>query len=185
MDMRASKTKNYSVYTKSLYEAIVTYKTGYYTVYLPVALALILAGYSETEFPKLWSKMEAATLEIGRLFQIQDDYFDCFGEEDVIGKKVGQDVEEGKCTWLFVTAQELCEGDTDKLEMLRGNYGSADPGKVAVVKGLYREWNLPKNFTEHQESVHDKILSSLAGMGNDKLEKSLKGFLKLIYKRVF
>lgn len=100
-------------FTMDNYLLIIRYKTAFYSFYLPVALAWTLAGNrSLSEISKL------ILFSLGEHFQIQDDYLDCFGDPDVIGK-VGTDIQEGKCTWLFVKALECIQNDNLMLQKLK------------------------------------------------------------------
>ena len=54
-----------------------------------------------------YQEAESIMMKMGRYFQIQDDYLDCFGTPEQIGK-IGRDIEENKCGWLAVQALKLC-----------------------------------------------------------------------------
>lgn len=100
---------------KNVYYEICYKKTAYYTIYLPIVAGLIFRGGKDVA-----NEIEEWTpvmLEVGRFFQMQDDYLDVFGDPYVMGKANRQDVLEGKCTWPLVTAAEyLMEiGDSTSL----------------------------------------------------------------------
>ena len=107
--------------TRERYDAIVYYKTTYYTVYQPMAAGILVAGLDdEAEEAALLANAKRVSERIGALFQMQDDYLDCYGDPQVTGK-VGTDVRDGKCTWLFVHAVEtLGEAERGDLKALYG-----------------------------------------------------------------
>jgi geranylgeranyl diphosphate synthase type II len=70
---------------------------------------------------------------LGVAFQIQDDILDCFGKEEIIGKKNGGDILNNKKTIL--TIYTLSANETYK-HTLMGHYNS-DIEKINTIKYLY------------------------------------------------
>ncbi|XP_057507386.1 farnesyl pyrophosphate synthase [Actinidia eriantha] len=168
--------KDLSKYSIPLHHRIVQYKTAYYSFYLPVACALLMAG----ENLENHIDVKNVLIEMGTYFQVQDDYLDCFGHPDVIGK-IGTDIEDYKCSWLVVKAMELSNEEQKKL--LHENYGKEDPTAVAKVKELYNTLNLQGVFEEYESKSYEKLISSIEAHPSKAVQAVLKSFLAKIYKR--
>lgn len=76
-------------FTLERYISIVKYKTAFYSFYLPVACGMIIAGIHDRA---LYDTAREILLIMGEYFQIQDDYLDCYGSPEVIGK-IGTDIQ--------------------------------------------------------------------------------------------
>lgn len=165
-----------SKYVMSTYLQIVQYKTAYYSFYLPVACALLMSGES---LEKYESAKQILVL-MGTYFQVQDDYLDCYGDPDVIGK-IGTDIEDTKCSWLIV--QALQKANEEQRKRLHDNYGKADPSCVAEVKTVYNELNLQSIFLEYEQESYKKLIGAIESDEKKELQVVLKSFLAKIYKR--
>ncbi|KAM7262521.1 hypothetical protein ACFE04_000204 [Oxalis oulophora] len=168
--------KDISKYSTSLHQRIVQYKTAYYSFYLPVACALLMSGEN------LESHVDVKNIlvEMGVYFQVQDDYLDCFGDPETIGK-IGTDIEDYKCSWLVVKALEICNEEQKKT--LYENYGKEDPACVAKVKVIYDEVNLKGVYEEYESKSYEKLVNSIEAHPNKAIQALLKSFLAKIYKR--
>jgi farnesyl diphosphate synthase len=143
------------------YKLIVKYKTAYYSFYLPVALALLLAGVRSKP---TFQTAEEILLPMGEYFQIQvflwintkfqDDFLDCYGDPKVIGK-IGRDIEDNKCSWLVVQALRLATPEQRKI--LEKHYGRDNAEDVAKVKALYETLNMRKVFQEYEEESYNNL----------------------------
>ncbi|CAL8143160.1 unnamed protein product [Orchesella dallaii] len=177
LDTLTGHHRNLDEYTMERYKAIVKYKTSYYTIFLPIALAMTVIGIKGSQ---LMEKGEKIAMEIGQYFQVQDDYLDCFGDVKSTGK-IGTDIEDCKCTWLFITAKDKC--NAVQLTVLRENYGFDDTAKVANVKNLYNELDIQGAYKQYEEESYSSISDKIKKLESSQLEMVFCNLLDMIYKR--
>eukprot|EP00877_Chromochloris_zofingiensis_P000555 jgi/Chrzof1/104/Cz01g03190.t1 len=148
-------TVDLSRYSMDAYLRIITYKTAFYTFYLPVACGMVLAGLTS---PESFELAESICIDIGRYFQIQDDYLDCYGDPKVIGK-VGTDIEDAKCCWMVCTALNIASDE--QKEIIKANYGRHDPACVAKVKEVYKQLDLEGKFHDYEASSYESLSATI------------------------
>lgn len=95
--------KSGHVTTKEQVQTIESLKTGQ-LIAAATTLGCIAAGGSEAERQALTCYAE----NIGLAFQVQDDLLDCIGSEDVLGKPLGSDAENGKVTFVTLCGIDRC-----------------------------------------------------------------------------
>jgi geranylgeranyl diphosphate synthase type I len=106
--------------TRDAARRICIYKSGKYTVERPLHLGAALAG----RLSDLAEPLSAYGLPLGEAFQLRDDLLGAFGDEDVLGKPVGDDLREGKPTALVALARE--RADRDGRRLLEERLGASD-----------------------------------------------------------
>ncbi|HUP84516.1 MAG TPA: polyprenyl synthetase family protein [Acidimicrobiales bacterium] len=106
--------------TKEAAHRICVYKSGKYTVERPLHLGAAMAGRFEETAPAL----SAYGLPLGEAFQLRDDLLGAFGDEDLLGKPVGDDLREGKPTALIAVARERASAEVG--DLLDHRFGRAD-----------------------------------------------------------
>jgi farnesyl diphosphate synthase len=111
---------------------------------------------------------------------LQDDYLDCYGDPEFIGK-IGTDIEDYKCSWLVVQALE--RADESQKRILFENYGKKDPACVTKVKNLYKELSLEAAFQEYENESYKKLIADIEAQPSIAVQNVLKSFLHKIYKR--
>ncbi|KAK9468783.1 isoprenoid synthase domain-containing protein [Lipomyces arxii] len=158
---------------------IVIYKTAYYSFYLPVALAMYMAGVSSEADLK---QAHDVLIPLGEYFQIQDDYLDCYGDPEFIGK-IGTDILDNKCSWLVNTA--LKKVTAEQRKVLDDNYGQKNNECEAKVKALYKDLELEKDYLAYEEDVVGRIKQLIEDVDESRGFKRevLTAFLSKIYKR--
>mmetsp|Transcript_13916 Transcript_13916/g.24387 ORF Transcript_13916/g.24387 Transcript_13916/m.24387 type:complete len:358 (+) Transcript_13916:97-1170(+) len=169
-------TVDLTKYTMDNYMRIVTYKTAFYSFYLPVACGMLLAGISDSAHYKV---AEMILVEMGQYFQIQDDYLDCYGDSEVIGK-IGTDIEDNKCSWLICTA--LQQATEAQKELIKENYGHKDAANVSAIKTLYKEMGLEEKYKSYEADSYETLTAQIAAQ-TALPQAVFTSLLKKIYKR--
>lgn len=161
------------------YMFIVTYKTAYYSFYLPVALAL---HYLQLASPENLRQTHDILIPLGQYFQVQDDFLDAYGDPSVIGK-IGTDIQDNKCSWLINQALQRCNGEQRKT--LDAAYGRKDSHLEAKVKDIFNELALDKVYYEYEEKTVGELREKIAAVNESGgLKKAVfETFLGKIYKR--
>ncbi|KAL4756273.1 bifunctional (2E,6E)-farnesyl diphosphate synthase/dimethylallyltranstransferase [Aspergillus foveolatus] len=161
------------------YMFIVTYKTAYYSFYLPVALAL---HYLQLATPENLRQAHDILIPLGQYFQVQDDYLDAYGDPEVIGK-IGTDIQDNKCSWLVNQALQRCSAEQRKV--LDAAYGRKDAEQEAKVKAIFRELDLESVYKEYEEKIVGELKTKIAAVDETEgLKKEVfEAFLGKIYKR--
>lgn len=170
----ASEEIDLSRFTLERYQKIVKYKTAFYTFYLPVAIGMITSRVQQEE---AYDLAKSICCQMGEYFQIQDDYLDCFGDPEVIGK-VGTDIQDNKCSWLVV--QALDRVTPEQRAVLENNYGQWNDEKVAAVKALYKDLDLIKVFESYEEQSYTLIQEKL-----DKVTLMPRDVFELLLKKIY
>ncbi|GAA5864256.1 hypothetical protein JCM8547_001309 [Rhodosporidiobolus lusitaniae] len=171
-----------SKFSLEKHHLIVVYKTAYYSFYLPVALAMHYQGVTS---PAAFKKALDILIPMGEYFQVQDDYLDCYGTPEQIGK-IGTDILDNKCSWLINTAIKIASPEQRKV--LDENYGVKSSESEAKVKAVFVELELQRRFEEYEADSYARINGLINEIPEQGTEEGLKrevfqSFLAKVYKR--
>ncbi|CAI4034265.1 hypothetical protein SMKI_10G0500 [Saccharomyces mikatae IFO 1815] len=158
---------------------IVTFKTAYYSFYLPVALAMYVAGITDE---KDLQQAKDVLIPLGEYFQIQDDYLDCFGTPEQIGK-IGTDIQDNKCSWVINKALELASAEQRKT--LDENYGKKDSVAEARCRQIFNDLKIDQLYQEYEETIAKELKVKISQVDESRGFKAdvLTAFLNKVYKR--
>jgi farnesyl diphosphate synthase len=165
----------FSDFSLERWEEIARTKTGIYTFYAPLHVALELAGVKDKG---AYDRALQFALKLGLYFQAQDDFLDVYGDATAMGK-VGTDIENGKCSWMIVEA--LRRASAEQRALLEENYGVDEPSRVAAVKSAFDELGLRGAFREFEAERTAELLEAaacldgqLAAVGQQLLQRLFK-----------
>ncbi len=124
---------------------VYTYKTARYTIAMP-----LLAGASLDGNKEILAPLEKFGIDLGIVFQLQDDHLGLYADEATLGKPLGSDIREGKKTPFMVLLHESLNNEEQrKFSRIFGNK-SITADDVAWVRSLLEKY-----------AVKDKVRSMM------------------------
>ena len=196
---------NIEDFTVDRWTLIVKYKTAFYSFYCSVAIGMIVFGIDDQ---KAYDNAREILMVMGIYFQAQDDYLDAYATKEVLGK-VGTDIQDKKCGWLFCKAYCELPITAEQRKLLKvpphtrrptvpriglsncvrcasrrqDNYGYWDDEKVARVKALYKELDLEKHYFAYEEDSYKQIMGLKPTVEGILPWSIFEIFLSKVYKR--
>jgi len=168
-------------FTEDRWTLIVKYKTAFYSFYCSVALGMVVAGINRKE---TFDAARQPLLKMGVYFQAQDDFLDAFGTPEQIGK-IGTDIQDKKCGWLFVKAFKKLASPEQK-KFLEDHYGKCkiDSKEEKDIKKMYKDMKLEKIYQDYEQQSYDEIMAMKPMVEAAGLPWSVfEMFLQKVYKR--
>jgi geranylgeranyl diphosphate synthase type I len=144
---------------------ICRYKSGKYTTERPLHLGAALAD----RLDELAGPLSAFGEPLGEAFQLRDDLLGVFGDTDLTGKPVGEDLREGKPTALYALATASASGPA--AELLARHFGSPDlsPDEVAELQDVLVRTGAKADVERRIDAILDEALAALAALARTPL----------------
>ena len=103
---------------------------------------------------------------LGMAFQMRDDYLDVYGEPEVFGKRIGQDILANKKTFLLVRSLELA-ADKNRNELLDWiSHSHPDPqGKISEVTRIYDQLGIKAVAEQAMNGYYQSAMVNLDRVG--------------------
>ncbi|MFM9137057.1 MAG: polyprenyl synthetase family protein [Actinomycetota bacterium] len=139
-------------------ERICRYKSGKYTIERPLHLGALLAN--PTCGDAHLAALSRYGLPLGDAFQMRDDVLGAFGETNVTGKPVGDDLREGKPTPLMAIAvSRATSAQRTVLDMVGASHLTDE--QVVEVQDAIRATGALDELEEHISTLTSEAVSAI------------------------
>jgi len=147
-------------------------------------MGAIIGGGSEEQI----NNIRNFAVYSGLAFQIQDDLLDIIADEKESGKKIGDDLIEGKKTYLLLKSLELVnkKEDRERIEAIVKNSGIKEnqEEEIQKIKKIYQDYGIidaAKKEVEKFTSMADEYIKDF----KPEHRELLTGFSKMLLGRNF
>jgi geranylgeranyl diphosphate synthase type II len=107
-------------------------------------------------------------INLGLAFQLQDDYLDIFGKENLVGKKIGGDIIENKKTVLYHMA--MIDSNQNQKKHITELYNSKDisnKNKISKITLLFKETKADISSKKLIDQYTKKAIDSINSLSID------------------
>jgi geranylgeranyl diphosphate synthase type I len=142
---------------------VARYKSAKYTVERPLLLGAALAGAP----PEVEAAYSAYGLPLGEAFQLRDDVLGVFGDPARTGKPAGDDLREGKRTYLVAAAYAAAGADERAELTARLGDRGLDAAGVERLREIITGTGALRRTEERIEQLTVSALAALSGVDLD------------------
>jgi geranylgeranyl diphosphate synthase type I len=138
---------------------VYAFKTARYTITMPLCCGALLEKHGDAI-----TFIEELGINLGILFQLQDDYLGLFGDTEKLGKPTGSDLREGKKTPFIILLQpKLSAEESARFASIFGNE-TLTGNDVAFVRQLIIAHGVHTEIKALSESYANKARSALSAL---------------------
>jgi geranylgeranyl diphosphate synthase, type II len=177
LDVEYSQKENVTI---SEYINMIGLKTSV-LIAASLGIGAIIAGASEHDSDNLYK----FGMNLGIAFQLQDDFLDSFGDQDVFGKKIGNDILTNKRTFLVIKAFEKAQDKVlHELKMYFSGIEFDPREKINNIIKIFNKLDIRKETEDQINKYHDMALKYLNDLDvPQKRKKVLIEFSEALIKR--
>ncbi len=147
LDMRSAAAGELNLATA---RSVAVFKSALYTIVRPLQLGVCLHGPVDIQ---LLEQLDAFGRPLGRAFQLRDDALGLLGDEETLGKPVGDDLREGKPTELVAFAMANSSPTQKTVLDLVGNPDLSSDQVSQLIEVLSETGAIAHNEQEIQSLV--------------------------------
>ena len=166
--------------TMSDYTAMIGLKTGVLLA-CSAEMGALIAGASKEVRDALYQ----FGYRLGLAFQIADDYLDTFSDQQIFGKKIGDDIVNDKKTWLQVECIRRADGeDKERLASILAMGEDMREEKIAAMQQLYIDLGIRDDARKAILEYHNKAFEAISGIDlNEVQTRQLHQFAEQLIHR--
>ncbi len=135
-----------------------------------LGMGALIAGASEKESDILYN----FGMNLGLAFQLQDDLLDSFGDQEIFGKKIGNDILTNKRTFLVIKAFEKAgKEELPELKKYFSDQKFNPDEKINNVIKIFNKLGIKKETQDLINFHHEKAMSYLNELDVPRERKSV------------